>query len=68
MVENFSPGVIRRLGLGYEVVSAINPRIVMCSVSTLGQGGPLADRPGFDMIGAAYVIKRPQKRTCTSRR
>jgi CoA:oxalate CoA-transferase len=55
MVENFSPGVIRRLGLGYEVVSAINPRIVMCSVSTLGQGGPLADRPGFDMIGAAYA-------------
>lgn len=55
MVENFSPGVIRHLGLGYEVVSAINPRIVMCSVSTLGQGGPLADRPGFDMIGAAYA-------------
>jgi crotonobetainyl-CoA:carnitine CoA-transferase CaiB-like acyl-CoA transferase len=37
MVENFSPGVIGRMGLGYDVVSAINPRIVMCSVSTLGQ-------------------------------
>jgi len=55
MVENFSPGAIGRLGLGYDVVSAINPRIVMCSVSTLGQGGPLANRPGFDMIGAAYA-------------
>src|SRR5713101_5873557 len=55
MVENFAPGVIGRLGLGYDAVSTINPRIVMCSVSTLGQGGPLADRPGFDMIGAAYA-------------
>jgi crotonobetainyl-CoA:carnitine CoA-transferase CaiB-like acyl-CoA transferase len=55
MVENFSPGAIGRMGLGYDVVSAINPQIVMCSVSTLGQGGPLANRPGFDMIGAAYA-------------
>ena len=55
VVENFSPGVIARMGLGYDVVSAINPRIVMCSVSTLGQGGPLANRPGYDMIGAAYA-------------
>lgn len=55
VVENFTPGVIARLGLGYEVISAINPRIVMCSISTLGQGGPLANRPGYDMIGAAYA-------------
>jgi crotonobetainyl-CoA:carnitine CoA-transferase CaiB-like acyl-CoA transferase len=55
LVENFSPGVIGRIGLGYEVVSSINPRIVMCSLSTLGQGGPLANRPGYDMIGAAYA-------------
>ena len=55
MVENFSPGAIGRMGLGYDIVSAINPQIVMCSVSTLGQGGPLANRPGFDMIGAAYA-------------
>jgi crotonobetainyl-CoA:carnitine CoA-transferase CaiB-like acyl-CoA transferase len=55
MVENFSPGAIGRMGLDYNVVSAINPRIIMCSVSTLGQGGPLANRPGFDMIGAAYA-------------
>ena len=55
MVENFSPGAIGRMGLDYDTVNAINPRIVMCSVSTLGQGGPLANRPGFDMIGAAYA-------------
>lgn len=55
MVENFSPGAIARMGLGWEVVSAINPRLVMCSVSALGQDGPLKDSPGFDMIGAAYA-------------
>jgi crotonobetainyl-CoA:carnitine CoA-transferase CaiB-like acyl-CoA transferase len=54
-VENFTPGVIARMGLGYDVVSAINPRLVMCSVSTMGQGGPLSTRPGYDMIGAAYA-------------
>ena len=55
MVENFSPGVIGRLGLDYETVSAINPRLVMCSISAMGQTGPLANRPGFDYIGAAYA-------------
>ena len=55
VVENFTPGAIGRMGLNYEVVSAINPRVVMCSISTLGQGGPLANRPGYDMIGAAYA-------------
>jgi crotonobetainyl-CoA:carnitine CoA-transferase CaiB-like acyl-CoA transferase len=54
-VENFTPGVIARMGLGYDVMSAINPRLVMCSVSTMGQGGPLSTRPGYDMIGAAYA-------------
>lgn len=54
MVENFAPGVVRRLGFGYEVVSTINPRIIMCSISTFGQTGPLADRPGYDFIGCAY--------------
>ncbi len=55
MVENFSPGVIGRLGLDYATVSALNPRIVMCSISSMGQTGPLAKRPGFDYIGAAYA-------------
>ncbi len=40
VVENFAPGVIARMGLDYEAVRALNPRIVMCSVSTFGQQGP----------------------------
>ena len=54
LVENYAPGVIGRLGLGYNVVSRINPRLVMCSISAFGQTGPLAHEPGFDWVGAAY--------------
>jgi CoA:oxalate CoA-transferase len=46
--------VIGRLGFGYEAVRALNPKIVMCSISTFGQEGPLANRPGYDFIGCAY--------------
>jgi crotonobetainyl-CoA:carnitine CoA-transferase CaiB-like acyl-CoA transferase len=55
MVENYAPGVIRRMGFDYETVRAINPKIVMCSVSTFGQQGPLANDPGYDFIGQAYA-------------
>jgi CoA:oxalate CoA-transferase len=55
LVENFAPGVIGRIGLDYATVREINPRIVMCSISSMGQTGPLANRPGFDYIGAAYA-------------
>jgi CoA:oxalate CoA-transferase len=54
LVENYAPGVIARLGFGYEAVRAINPKIIMCSISTFGQDGPLANRPGYDFIGCAY--------------
>ena len=54
LVENYAPGVIGRLGLGYDVVSKINSRLVMCSISAFGQTGPLAHEPGFDWVGAAY--------------
>src|SRR5579862_1318069 len=54
VVENFAPGVIGRLGFGYEATSALNPKIIMCSISTFGQTGPLANRPGYDFIGCAY--------------
>ena len=54
LVENYAPGVIGRLGLGYDVVSELNPRLVMCSISAFGQTGPLAHEPGFDWVGAAY--------------
>ena len=55
VVENFAPGVIGRLGLGYETVEELNPRAVMCSISAFGQSGPLAHEPGFDYLGAAYA-------------
>jgi crotonobetainyl-CoA:carnitine CoA-transferase CaiB-like acyl-CoA transferase len=55
MVENFAPGVIARHGLGYETVSALNPRLVMCSISLCGQTGPSSYKPGFDHIGASLA-------------
>ncbi len=54
VVENFAPGVIGRLGFGYEEVSRLNPRAVMCSVSSFGQKGPLSALTGYDWSGAAY--------------
>jgi crotonobetainyl-CoA:carnitine CoA-transferase CaiB-like acyl-CoA transferase len=55
LVENFAPGVIGRMGFDYPAVRALNPKIVMCSVSTFGQQGPLAHDPGYDFIGQAYA-------------
>jgi crotonobetainyl-CoA:carnitine CoA-transferase CaiB-like acyl-CoA transferase len=54
LVENYGPGTIARLGLGYDVVKGLNPKIVMCSISTFGQNGPLSTQPGWDFIGACY--------------
>lgn len=50
VLENFRPGVIDRLGLGYERCKALNPKIVFCSVSGYGQSGPLRDYPAIDNI------------------
>jgi len=55
VVENFAPGVISNMGLGYEVLKALKPGIIMCSISALGQSGPLAHDVGFDFIGQAYA-------------
>jgi crotonobetainyl-CoA:carnitine CoA-transferase CaiB-like acyl-CoA transferase len=49
LVEGFRPGVMARLGLGYDVLAAINPRIVYCSVTGYGQTGPDRERPGHDL-------------------
>lgn len=49
VVEQFRPGVMRRLGLEYEVLSSINPRIIMCSITGYGQDGPYRDRAGHDI-------------------
>ncbi len=53
VIENFSPGSIDRLGLSWDVVHALNPRAIMCSISAFGQSGPLRDLPGFDYIAQA---------------
>lgn len=50
VVENFSPGVMKRLGLDYETLRAIQPRLVMCSISGYGQSGPDTARPAFAPI------------------
>ncbi len=50
VVENFVAGVVNRLGVGYEQVSARNPGIVYCHVSGFGQNGPYRDRPAFDQV------------------
>lgn len=50
LVENFRPGLMGRLGFDYDVVSARNPRLVYCSISSFGQDGPDAQRPGYDII------------------
>ncbi len=50
VVENFRPGVMDRLGLGYEACKAIKPGIVYCSISGFGQSGPLREAPAIDQI------------------
>jgi crotonobetainyl-CoA:carnitine CoA-transferase CaiB-like acyl-CoA transferase len=55
LVENFAPGVVGRMGFDYATVRQLNPKIIMCSVSSFGQEGPLAGDPGYDFMGQAYA-------------
>lgn len=50
LVENFRPDVKHRLGIDYETMASINPRLVYTSISAFGEDGPYAGRPGFDLI------------------
>lgn len=50
LVENFRPGVMKKMGFDYEAASRINPRLVYVSVSGFGQNGPYANKPAFDMV------------------
>jgi crotonobetainyl-CoA:carnitine CoA-transferase CaiB-like acyl-CoA transferase len=50
LIENYRPGVMSRLGLGYEALSALNPRLIYCAISGFGLDGPLRDRPSFDIV------------------
>ena len=49
LVEQFRPGVMKKLGLGYEELRGINPRIIYCSITGYGQTGPLSLRAGHDI-------------------
>src|SRR4051812_17748049 len=53
LVENYRPGVMTRLGLGYEAVRAHNPGLIYASISGFGQSGPWAKRPGYDLMAQA---------------
>lgn len=66
LIENFRPGVLEKLGLGWEQLSAINPGLVMLRLSGFGQTGPLAQQPGFGAIGESmgglrYVTGFPDR-------
>ncbi len=53
LLENFRPGTMERLGLGYEALREVNPRLVYAAISGFGQYGPYRERPGYDIIGQA---------------
>jgi crotonobetainyl-CoA:carnitine CoA-transferase CaiB-like acyl-CoA transferase len=53
LIENFRPPTRKRLGLDYEELSKLNPKLIHCSISGYGQSGPYRDKPGFDTIGQA---------------
>ncbi len=53
VLENFRPGVAEELGISYDKLSRINPRIIYCSISGFGQSGPYRDRPGYDLVALA---------------
>lgn len=54
VVENFKPGVMANMGLDYENLQSLRSDIIMCSISALGQKGPLSKKPGYDYIAQAY--------------
>ena len=53
IVENFRPGVMDKLGLGYEALSADNPKLCYCSITGFGDDSPLRDKPAFDIVAQA---------------
>ena len=55
LIENFKPGTAARIGVGYDAMRALNPRLVYCSISGFGQTGPYAPRGGFDLIACGMT-------------
>lgn len=69
LIESMRPGVMARLGLGYEAVADVNPRLIYCSISAYGQQGPYAERAGVDGIlqadsGLMSLIGLPDSPPC----
>ena len=67
LIENFRPGTMEKWGLGYETLSAINPKLIMIRVSGYGQDGPYAHRPGYASVGEAmggirYLMGEPDRK------
>jgi len=54
IVENYRKGALDKLGLGYDVLSKLNPRLVYCAISGYGRTGPYADKGGFDLIAQGF--------------
>lgn len=64
LIENYKVGGLRQYGLDYESLSAMNPRLIYCSITGFGQSGPYADRPGYDFLiqglgGLMSITGRP---------
>lgn len=55
LIENFVPGALNRLGLGYDTLKSVAPHLVYCSVSGYGSRGPYQSRPGYDVIAASFA-------------
>jgi formyl-CoA transferase len=53
LIENFTPGLMKRFGLDHEAMHNINPKLVYCSITAYGQDGPYKKRPGYDMVLSA---------------
>lgn len=64
LIENFTPGTMKKWGVDYDNLSSVNPRLIMLSISAYGQDGPYANRPGFGTLaealsGYAYITGQP---------
>src|SRR5260221_11777185 len=55
VTENYRKGALEKLGLGYEVLRSLNPRLVYCAISGYGRSGPYADKGGFDLIAQGFA-------------
>jgi len=55
VTENYRKGTLDKLGLGYEVLQALNPRLIYCAISGYGRTGPYADKGGFDLIAQGFA-------------